>query len=871
MRKFITHHYYLMAFLLPVIIMLIYFIVRGVYPFGNSSVLTVDMGQQYIDFYSYFRQTILGHPGQLFYGFNKALGGDMYGTFAYYLLSPFNLVLLVFPKTMLDVAVFVMTLLKYGAASLSMAWFMKKQGWHGWWLVSWGLAYALSGWMLANQLNLMWFDGAIALPLIAWGVEHLVTTKRVLPYILWLAAGIIVNYYIGYMICLFLIGYFGFNLVRHWAGWRAAGRTLLRFGGASALGGGIAAVVVLPTLYQLSQSKGTYTVTSFTWKFEYAPYKLLGKLIAGAFSFDQMPNGQANIFVGSLALIGFLLYFFISRIPWRERLAALLWSLFLLASLMLEPLDLLWHGMQWPSWYPYRFSFVVVFWLIMLGARALQHLPNGLAWWQMLLSLAMVVGLCLTVWLNLLHFKYLTTTQVMVTGALGIAAIILLSVRNDHRRFMSAIFLLFMTIDLTSNMVFTLNQLSYITHSDYHTYTEALRAGNDVIAKRNTHGDRVGKTVMRTKNDAMEVGFAGTDQFNSMMEPTIQNLYRNLGQPIGDGFVAYTDGTLITDALFDLKYWLDPRNGVVNTTTYLPQTSRRPDITQRYTKIGHSALLAAYENPYALGLGFVANRKILTTKTYDNMPVINQELILAGLTSGKYQSLYHMQTLTGPTLVNAKLNHQTQAVKKIDPGKTASITYTFNATSTDPYYLQIPAAYSDSVVSITQNGQELPLQDTFRGPLLLNVTPASSAGTQTITITLNKRQTTVSDVVLYRLDAAAAIAKLNTLKQAPWHITHKGDRSISGTVNVTGKNRLLMTTIPYAKGWHVTVDGKTVTPKKALKTFIAIPLSPGQHHISLRYTPPWFWVGLLISVLAAALTGLWWFLTPHGKHRLTNK
>nr|WP_191995669.1 YfhO family protein [Lacticaseibacillus paracasei] len=57
----------ILSFLLPGLLVGLYFAIRGTFPFGSSSVLTVDLGQQYIDFFAYLRQTLLGHPGQLFY------------------------------------------------------------------------------------------------------------------------------------------------------------------------------------------------------------------------------------------------------------------------------------------------------------------------------------------------------------------------------------------------------------------------------------------------------------------------------------------------------------------------------------------------------------------------------------------------------------------------------------------------------------------------------------------------------------------------------------------------------------------------------------------------------------------------------------
>ena len=84
------------AFILPIIIMGAYFAYRGMAPFGSSSILTVDLGQQYVDFFAYFWHSLLHHPSSFLYSFSKGLGGEMFGTNAYYLFSPLNLLLLPF-------------------------------------------------------------------------------------------------------------------------------------------------------------------------------------------------------------------------------------------------------------------------------------------------------------------------------------------------------------------------------------------------------------------------------------------------------------------------------------------------------------------------------------------------------------------------------------------------------------------------------------------------------------------------------------------------------------------------------------------------------------------------------------------------------
>ena len=98
--------------MVPVLISTSYFIFRHFAPFGGSSVMTVDLGQQYIDFYTNFHDTLLHSPSGFFFSFSKALGGDMMGTWAYYLMSPLNLIMLLFPLSKLPSVLGIITIIK---------------------------------------------------------------------------------------------------------------------------------------------------------------------------------------------------------------------------------------------------------------------------------------------------------------------------------------------------------------------------------------------------------------------------------------------------------------------------------------------------------------------------------------------------------------------------------------------------------------------------------------------------------------------------------------------------------------------------------------------------------------------------------------
>ena len=159
-KEFIKKNYPLfVVFFVPVTIMLGYFIYRGMYPFGKSSLLTVDLGQQYVDFFAAYRDTLLHDPTKIFYSFSKAIGGEMLGEFAYYLLSPFNLIFLFFKGKTLTAGIMLVTLLKYGCSGLAMAWLLQKRN-KKTRLVNSALAvtYSMMGWFVANQFNLLWLD-----------------------------------------------------------------------------------------------------------------------------------------------------------------------------------------------------------------------------------------------------------------------------------------------------------------------------------------------------------------------------------------------------------------------------------------------------------------------------------------------------------------------------------------------------------------------------------------------------------------------------------------------------------------------------------------------------------------------------------------
>ena len=69
------------------------------------------------------------------------------------------------------------------------------------------IAYALMGYMLVYQQNIMWLDGVILLPLVIMGIDRIFENRSFLFYSFFLGLSLVTNYYIGYMICIFSVIY----------------------------------------------------------------------------------------------------------------------------------------------------------------------------------------------------------------------------------------------------------------------------------------------------------------------------------------------------------------------------------------------------------------------------------------------------------------------------------------------------------------------------------------------------------------------------------------------------------------------------------------------------------------------------------------
>lgn len=193
----------------PVIVclaMLVTFYVNGLYPFADKTIAWCDMEQQLIPLLLQFKDILSGKES-FFFSFKNAGGMNFYGVFFFFLASPFTFLVAFVDKA--DMASFcnVLVMLKMGACALTASLYFYRKNKNAPILnVALSVLYAYSGYTMMYYQNVMWLDVAYLFPLLLWGLERLQKGKRGL-FIAALSVSVAANYYLGYMLVIFLILY----------------------------------------------------------------------------------------------------------------------------------------------------------------------------------------------------------------------------------------------------------------------------------------------------------------------------------------------------------------------------------------------------------------------------------------------------------------------------------------------------------------------------------------------------------------------------------------------------------------------------------------------------------------------------------------
>lgn len=416
---------YTMSTLLPMLIMLVVWICMGVFPFGAKSLMAVDFGQQYIGFYAFLKNTVIsGDWSGLFYSFSKSIGGAMIGVWGFNLISPFNILYILLPLAEFKWAIFLTIWLRYGATGLSFAYLLIKR-YRGMesnpYLVPlMATAYALSGMIVSYQMNPIFYDAMIMLPLVIVALEEVLDGGKPYKYIFLLATTMVLHFYMGYMICLFIALYTFYYMTPRLDKegslkdkllyyLRPIDKIILYSLGSILL----VMILLLPIFLNLLRSKGAYdSQLAFPLGLQINPLDIISKLVIGSFDNESWPSGPnlPNIFIGGVGLLGYFAYFRNQSISKSRKIAAGIISFIFLLAISHEFINKIWHMGQTPAGFFYRFSWIVSFFMVLLAYQAIREKISITLKETIVYAIILVLSVGYVIF-NLKDYSYLSIKQ----------------------------------------------------------------------------------------------------------------------------------------------------------------------------------------------------------------------------------------------------------------------------------------------------------------------------------------------------------------------------------------------------------------------------------------------------------------------------
>ena len=860
---------YLASFIAPIAIMFVAWAIDGFFPFGTKSLMAVDFNAQYIGLYAYFKHLFLnGDWSSFFYSFSKSIGGGMLGIWGFNLLSPFNLLFLLTSEENFQWVVPIVIALRYGAMGLTMAHFLIKR-YDGlknkaYLVPIVATIYALNGFNVSYQMNPIFYDGMIMLPLVLIGVEQVLDNKSPRGYIGMLALSLFVQFYMGYMTCIFVVIYALFYIIRS-ENLRNKKVILTRMGklaAASILAVGIVSAVLLPILISLVSTKGGLQSTlRFDWKLQINPFEILAKLFLGAFDNTSWPAGPnlPNIYVASFGLLGTLYYFISSKISKWSKIAASFVLVVFLISCAHEFTSKLWHMGQNPAGFFYRFSWIIAFFLVYLAYLSLREVER---FTKREASFLLISGAVIFSIVQLQQHSFLTVWQRLATILIFVVLLAALFYPKVKHSWM--IIAALTVVELTANAALVQSRVGYTDAYKYHDAVLQLEEAINPIRPDHSDFYRINKSFNLSKNDPFMVDYPGLSVFSSNLENSTRDLFDRLGNN-GINATTYYQGTPFQDALFSVKYLVAPKP--VLKEDY-PDTSKlyvfgnmvtRKDITTK-APVYEAARTKTFETGLILPIAYGVNDATVNVKLENHQPIQNQNKIVQamGATSENYLAALgaNEMKLDNMEVVDPS---KPETYKRIDSSKPGTITYHLVPQSAEDYWVAIPQILSHTdknKIRVMLNGKNYEFQDKFQQMQFIQIAHNSVGQPTDLTIEIDSdNEYNLSGLRLARSNATLANRIIQERQLQGIKLTHWDNRSFKGTVNITDDSTWMMTSIPYEKGWTVKVDGKVVETAKVWDSLLAYKITPGEHTIEISYLPAGFVAGFLISILSTSLYG----------------
>lgn len=836
MQKFIKkYRNNILSFIIPWIILCTLFLCLFILVPKGNSILLSDMEVQYNNLLTYFKN----HGFETF-SFLKGLGGNMIGTFAYYLSSPLNLITLLFKDAKTDLAILLIITIKISLSGFTMFLFLKDEikTKDEKYLFIFSTSYALMGFHVAYFFNMIWLDATYILPIVILGINHLFKHKPKL-YIFALFYAIITNYYMGYMICIFSLLYFVYKLLLNYNIKKDKKEILKlckRFIISSLLSVGLSLFFLLPTVLELRQiSKNN--ISPYTNGIKLTnPLSVLSFIFIGARDNTMILSEKVyNLYFGTINLILLFFYFINQDISKKEKRLSFGIVFIFILSIFVNYVDYVWHAFTETSSFTARFVFLMAFFNLILSAKSFIKIKKIESKYYFIFLILFILASIITMFCR---YSYINNYLLIANNVLVMFYLVLLYYlpRLTFKKSILSFLIIFLTFgELFFNFYMSIRSYHYLTRYEVQDIYNTFNQKVNEIKKEDKDFYRIAKNYSLTGNDAFRYNIPVASHFLSTIHNKTLSFLGYTSYEIGSNYASYYKPNPVIDSILGNKYIFLKSFS----TPYYEEidTFKVSETRYEYYKISQKDVLI-YKNPYAFSLGTLVHDKTQScTLNYNDKDLDRM----------KFQN----------QMIECLSGHESQVFEKVELEKIDKNKYQIVANGRKTLYLVPKIAFNYDVISnhvkLSVNGTEL--YDFDESTVVISNFEIDSDQDVKVIVELKNDDEPEKEYEIYayyfNFEEYEKIFK--DLSAEKMNILENNHSYIKGEVEVKDKNYLLMNT-EYTDEWKIFVDGKEVKYDEVFHTFIGLKLDKGKHIIEMKFHPKGWKLGIILSMISLFVT-----------------
>ena len=870
---------FLLAFLFPTLTVLAAFAVTGCYPFGDRTMLTVDLYHQYCPFLVAFRNKVLSGES-LFYTWNDGLGQEYYAAYANYAASPLKIFAVFFNAKTMPIFIQFITCLRAGLSSVFMVLFLSANDNKRIdnITVVFSSSYALCGWFISFFWNIMWCDAVVLLPLIMLGLRKLLLEKKCGLYAVTLAIAIISNYYSGYFLCLFLVLFAPAYYVCLYSREKAKGDpgrlcfktfigSALRFAASSFIAAGTSAVLSIPTYLILKNCSATGDELKMDYVLQNNLFDFFGRLMVSAN--PNIRDGMANVYSGLVIALLLPLFFLLpsrTGIKLKHKIVFGLLLGIMYLSFTNRTLNFIWHGFHFPNQIPFRESFLMSFLLVFIGFLTIRRIRS--------LGSKYITGAILSSAAFLILFEKFGTGNegyiqigstlvfLIVQGAALHTVSNIRAGKSDF--FCETLLTVTMMVEMFAASLTTIGLVCY--HEGFTGYTAYGKNWQEVSAYaeevEGTEGHMNFERSELYPNNVCDLqslyNVKGMSIFSSTTRESFVKYMRNYGfHNNGINGLRNAGLTRVTATVL----------GVRN----LVETDKGQSVPALFEQEYKDGIITSWANPDALSVGFMTDTAVI-----DYAPDYDKNLDVFDKTNEWLNSM-GAPDVYKPVILNTVTSSSLSTTDKHDDvlvyssaGSANKDGYSFSITVDEADIGSDVYVYVNSKkggnATVINNGKTLKFELRSYQIICLGVYEGSP-----IELTVKYSDNPGSSIFVYgyQLDQAGYAQMVQTFADEQLEVSSYDSTSLSGHIEVK-EDGLMFMSIPYAEGWTATVDGKPAEIVSVQDALMGIKLVKGSHDVTIKYTPAGFKEGILISAVSVFFIALL-FIIPAVSEKFKKK